>query len=716
MRMRSEPAACSQILPLGLSKLGGLLITATVWLLPALVLAQVSIPSEDRPDLADQHVLQVGAFADSGNAARLLKDLQQKGFPAFSRFTADESGSALTLVLAGPYADQSSAMSAKAALEADGLSGFVRAEPAPQQQYSSAPAQQPSAVPSQQLSKSDRAAPDARVSGTDANLVQDQAVLFAQVNEDLFEVPPVIERPLGMEEGPRVVVNRFALSGAVDREKQSLRVSDLEAILGGHVRSQPPDGYAINQLQTIADEITRYYRERGFVVAQAIVPAQEVRDGTVSLHILEGSLENVLVQDNNIYKAKVVEGPFLGLIGQPIVKDSIERALLDLQNFPGLTVFGTFTRGDQLGNTDLVLRVREEDRLYVTPSIDNYGSEFTGEYRAMVDLQVNNLFGFADQIKGYVLQTFQPDNGTYGGLSFEFPFGNNSIGIGGSSNQFDVSGLSALTDLGVEGTVDQAEVFWNRTFANGRFFGANGRLSLATKKAETEIPGVKLSEDNLAVASLEFDFFSASRKGHGFTFGSVGIDVGMPGTFGSMDGSGDGNSSRIGGDGERAGGSFEKVKFNFQHLRRLGANNSLLLRIDGQFSDDILVSLEQYSIGGPQNVRAYTIAEALADTGASATLEWIINAPGFTDKPAFGNRAWGEIFQVSLYADYAYGELNNPRITEEETVDYSGYGLGLQFNVPGSLYARFDVASPIGSRNAFNDRDPQYYFRMSYTF
>ena len=109
-------------------------------------------------------------------------------------------------------------------------------------------------------------------------------------------------------------------------------------------------------------------------------------------------------------------------------------------------------------------------------------------------------------------------------------------------------------------------------------------------------------------------------------------------------------------------------------------------------------------------------SEALADIGGSATLEWIINAPGFSDRPGPANRTWGEIFQVSLYADYAYGELNNPRVSEEPTVDYSGYGLGLQFNVPGTFYARFDVASPIGSREAINGRDPQYYFRMSYTF
>ncbi|TDJ32966.1 MAG: hypothetical protein E2O53_11095 [Gammaproteobacteria bacterium] len=713
MRIRSILAACSRILARGLSKPGRLLITAVLWLLPALVLAQMPGTGDDQPDIpefVDQHVIQVGAFADPANADQLLEALKRGGVPTLTRSTVDGTGQSLTLVQAGPYVSRSEALSAKAALEADGWSGIVRTESFPVRPSSI------ESVPAQQSSSAHPPSPDARVGGTDADLVQNQAQLFAQAERDLFEVPPVMERPLGMEEGPRVVVGSFALFGAVDREKQDLWVSDLEAILAGHVRSQPSDGYTINQIQGIADEITRHYRERGFIIAQAIVPAQVVRDGVVSLRILEGTLEDVRVENNQRYKAKVIEGPFRRLRGYPITQGSIERALLDVQDFPGLTVFGTFTQGDELGNTDLIIRVREEDRFYFTSSVDNYGSEFTGEYRLLLDFQLNNLFGVADQVAAYILQTFEPDNGTYGGLNFKFPFGRNAIGFGASTNQFDIGGLESLTALGVEGTVDQADIYWERTFANGRFFGASGRLGIATKKAVTEIPGAVLNEDNLAVASLAFDFYSASRKGRGFSVGSIAVHIGMPDTLGSMDGSGDGVSSRIGGDGERAGGSFEIYKFNFQHLRRLGANNSMLLRLDGQWTDDILVALEQYSIGGPLNVRAYTVAEALVDIGASATLEWIINAPGFSDKRTKGGRTWGEIFQVSLYVDYAYGELNNPRVIEEPTVDYSGYGLGLQFNVPGTFYARFDVASPIGSRVTTNDRDPQYYFRMTYTF
>jgi hemolysin activation/secretion protein len=707
--MRSRLAACSQINLSGLSK-SGALFTAVLSMLPAMVLSQVPTPGDEDaanlPNAASQHVLQVGAFADPANAARLVEELQQKGFPTQTRSTIGDAGDELTFVLAGPYADQGAAYSAEADLEAHGLSGFLRAEPVPAEQ-----------IPAQQPHDAGRVPPDARVGGTQVNLAQDQAQLFAQADRELFEVPPVIERPLGMEEGPKVVVRAFTLSGAVDREKQDLWVRDVEGLLAGHVQSQPPDGYTINQLQGVADEITRYYRERGFIIAQAIVPAQEVNNGVVSLRILEGSLEDVRVEDNKAYKAKVIEGPFRRLRGYPITQDSIERALLDVQAFPGLTVFGTFTQGDELGNTDLVVRVREEDQFNFTPTVDNYGSEFTGEYRAMLDFQFNDLFGVADQVNGYILQTFEPDNGTYGGLDFRFPFGRNAIGFGASSNQFDVGVDEFFALLGVEGTVDQANIYWDHRFANGRFFSASSRFGVAAKSAVTELAGSVESEDNLAVASLAFDFFLASRKGTGFTVGTFQIDVGLPDTLGSMDESGDGLSSRRGGDGQLAGGDFSKLKFNFQYLRRMGANNSLLLRADGQWTDDILVALEQYAIGGPQNVRAYSVAEALVDTGASATLEWIINAPGFADKPR-GSRTWGEIFQLSLYADYAYGKTNNPLPwpAQEPTVDYSGYGLGLQFNVPGKFFARVDVASPIGSREPSNDRDPQYYIRMSYTF
>ena len=103
-------------------------LAIVLWLMSGLVLAQV-------PSLGSaQHVVQVGAFAEPEKAARLLKILQQKGFPILTRSTINESGGTLTAVLAGPYANRGASLSAKEALEADGWSGYVRTVPVPLEQ------------------------------------------------------------------------------------------------------------------------------------------------------------------------------------------------------------------------------------------------------------------------------------------------------------------------------------------------------------------------------------------------------------------------------------------------------------------------------------------------------------------------------------------------------------------------------------------------------
>jgi len=86
-----------------------------------------SPPANSPPaDLADQYVVQLGAFVDPANAASLLKFLQQNGFSILTRSTIDAEGGTLTRMLAGPYANRADALSAKEALEADGWLGYVR--------------------------------------------------------------------------------------------------------------------------------------------------------------------------------------------------------------------------------------------------------------------------------------------------------------------------------------------------------------------------------------------------------------------------------------------------------------------------------------------------------------------------------------------------------------------------------------------------------------
>jgi hemolysin activation/secretion protein len=529
--------------------------------------------------------------------------------------------------------------------------------------------------------------------------------LLAQVYQ--LEIPALIDRPLGLEEGPRIRVIEFNIEGAVDRPERGVTIASIDRLLLDKLVIQPLEGFTINELQAIADEITAYYRGNRLILAQAVVPAQNVQDGIVTIRVLEGVLNSVAVEGNEIYSADRISSPFNDLLNQAVDQNDVEEAILSLQDLPGLTVFGTFRQGSALGQTELLVSVRDEDRFYIRPSIDNYGSELTGDVRTTLEWGVNNVVGAADRLSGYLVRTASPDEGSYYGLEYRLASRNtrNRVGFGVLKNRFDATPAATNLSFLIEGEVKQANVFYERQFANRRAFRADGALELAVKDATTTLP-ISEQRDELKTLGYTFNYYAVGR-------GTRGINVGY---FRAMGGQNDSAiPTRQGGSGALAG-DYTKFEFNYQRLQRFADHHSLLLRLEAQKTDDLLVSLEQYSIGGPANMRAYPVAEALFDTGAAASLEWIIEAPGFADR-SIGDRTWGDVFQLSVFRDYAGGELNDPRLSQPSAwTNYRGYGIGLLFSATNKFYLRLDAAKPDSNITPSNNEDPQYYIGFNYTF
>lgn len=530
-----------------------------------------------------------------------------------------------------------------------------------------------------------------------------------------FEVPRVPDRPLGLDEGPRVRVTHFELMGAATQP--DVPNSQVDAVLAQAIAEQPGDGYTVNQLQEVANQVANVYREHGLLLAQAVIPAQEVRSGVVNVLVLEGALSEVRFEGQQMYSARTLARPFRQLIGRPVHKDDMESALLYLTDYPGLSAFSLFQAGSRIGTTDLVVKTQHEERWSLDTTLDNQGSQYSGEYRANVGLTLNNPFGQADKLNIYGLYAFDPDdsdsNGAYGGFDYRIPLFSprHQLQTSYSHNLFEVGKL--LRALGIKGTTDIAQVTYSESLRKTRLSDLSVQAGFAHKDAEFEQQGAITAHDVLSVGNLGLQWSQIGVRTRGITQLSFNYSHGFDDLLGSLtdyDEQTGARASRL-----DAGGEFDKLTASLQRYQRITQNSALLIRASGQYSDDLLVSLEQFSMGGPDTVRAYPTAEFLADTGGFASLEWIVNAPFFASRPAFGGRTWGQIFQVSLFADYATGKLNEALPGEDDSLDLSGCGIGVQFNVPGSYFARLDVATPISSHEPSNDRDPQYFFRFGFT-
>ena len=538
----------------------------------------------------------------------------------------------------------------------------------------------------------------------------------------LFDVPPVAERPLAIDAGDMITVSAFELDGPVDRPEFDIAVAEVQALVDAKL-AERPEGFTVGRLQEVADQVTNYYRERGLILAQAFVPQQTIEAGVVRIRVLEGTLGRVIAEGNKIYKEKILQAPFAGLIGEPVTKESMESALLALTDYPGVSLFGVFQPGQQVGTADMVVKVQEEKRFSATVRADNHGIRETGQNRYRLQGNVNNLTGAADRFTATAQATKVPANSFFWAAEYERPlfYPGSSFSVGFNRNQFDVGGAFRAQQI----ASDTRNLFLalSQSFIRSRQRNLLGRVELARKRASTKVRARPQSKDDLAVASLSFDYDSVDARFSGVNVANLSISHGFNDWLGAMgDLPGSVRPSRLGGNHKYAQGEFNKVLLTYTRSQSLIPlsdklrHHALLLRGEVQWSSDLLVPLEQYSVGGPTNVRAYQPTEKLFDRAMFGSIEWIIDAPGIADQPAFGNRTWGEVVQLSFFFDIAFGKLNSALPSEKQSGNFKGVGFSLWAGNPNVFSWKLSVATPIGNPNPANMREPQYWMDLNLFF
>ncbi len=545
---------------------------------------------------------------------------------------------------------------------------------------------------------------------------------------ELFQVPEVIERPFGLDDGEHVPVRAFRVNDLHEDPSRGLRADEVNALLEEFLADYP-DGLTIGRMQQAADLVSRYYRDRGYILTQAIIPVQVVKDGVVQIDILEGRLGRVLVEDNRIYSERLLAGEFADITGKPIQHGEVESRLLTLSGLPGLTVFGVFRPGEEVASSDLLLKVQREKRFNVAYRVDNEGTQSIGRNRARVDLSWNNPTGVGDLLRAVGQQSYTPKNQVYWqfyydgylgrGLSFNARYERNVFDVGGEFKDDELRGNTRNYSFGFRKNLvrsRQQNLFVGLGFEN--------RASVSTRA------GAITSADRLSVLYARADLDRVDTRFGGLDFISLEYRRGFNdwlGAGGSSNDAAERRSQRLPvtsrfavRDGVRvyAEGRFDKLSLNYTRLQTVSQNQSVLFRGELQWSPDLLMPLEQYSAGGPDSVRGHAVAERLWDSAVFFSVEYLLNAPFIADKIAFKNYRWGELVQLSAFFDQATGEINLPgRNDPKGFSNIRSVGLGLRVNVPNLLESRAFLAWEVSSRSeATNGRRPQVWADLTYRF
>ena len=568
-------------------------------------------------------------------------------------------------------------------------------------------------------------------------------------------IPPMIERPLGVDEGVRIFVTAFEVRGilqdpnapelgaqaraTVQREfeealalveqqrierQQQTEVGDdgftpaererVVEFMSRALTDMTPDerarayqdlvdelslariernqGLTIGQIQQVADAVTAIYQEAGYFLARAVVPAQEVVDGVVVIQVLEGRVGKAVSENNEMYSERLLVRPFAGLEGELITVPAMEDALLVLSDYPGLQAFGTFRPGEEVGTADIVVSVQDENRFGFSSRADNHGTSLTGEYRFSVTTDLNNPLRRGDQLSFTAMKTVNPDNTTLGQLSYQLPLANprNRIVFDASRNAFDIAGATAAANL--SGLSTNAMIGYERVLTRGRNLNWYFQTDFARKRGETFQYNATAGQDDLVgqddVAALgvqlRYDRIIATANviESGFIRFDRGFDdqFGVPSDEEIRDSTFRPRPSRV-----NAVPSFDKVTLGYSRLKAITPINTLLLRLSAQWSDDRLAPMEQFSVGGANQLRALPVSHYLGDRGVFASAEWTIRM--------------GARWSSSFYYDYAVAWENRAILSIFEKFEAGGFGIGLGYALPGRLSLKVQQAWVDGGQN-----------------
>jgi hemolysin activation/secretion protein len=484
----------------------------------------------------------------------------------------------------------------------------------------------------------------------------------------LFTPPP----PLQSIGGATVTVSAFRFAG------NTLLSSAQLAPVVAEFQNRPLDFAA---LQNAAVAVAVAYRKAGWVV-RAYLPQQDITGGIVTIQIVEAVFGAVRVDGD----AKRVSAGRLGRIvetaqppGTPLNGDALDRALLLIDDLPGVSANGRLVEGRGQAETDLALNVTDGPLLTGDLTADNGGARSTGSARLIAGAALNSPLRIGDRADALLLHT---QGSSYVRGAYSVPVGSAGWRFGGNASYLSYKVVSAqFTALDARGTSSTAGVEASYPLLRSQLRNLYFSFALDDKHFDNKSGGATTTKYKVQVASLglygnAFD----SLGGGGANSARLGLEQGRVDLSGSPNQAADAATTQT-------AGSFQKLRLAASRQQVLSDAVSLFAGFSGQLASKNLDSSERFYLGGPGGVRAYPVSEgggaqgALLNLEARARLPANFNAVGFLD--------WGT---VQANKDNGIAGAANPN-----HYDLKGAGVSIGWLASFGLALKVTWAHRIGS-------------------
>ena len=485
----------------------------------------------------------------------------------------------------------------------------------------------------------------------------------------------------------------------LDRNNQEVAADELAHILKNYVGKE----VSLSDLSNLANEISEFYRHNNYLVAKAILPPQEIEQGTVKILLLKGNVGEIRLQNHSALSNKFVSRLSNTTVNTSefILKDELEKFALTINDVPGVNAGLQLSAGKKLGEANLLIKINDAKRFSGYVSVDNQGNKYTGRYRLAAGTKVNNLTGWGDELKLDLLSSNQANlknaridySSLIDGYSTRFGVTANYLHykLGGNFKSLQSQGHShTLGAYLLHPTIRtpnfrlSTKVSFNHQNLTDKQQAVNVKQKRKINSLTAGIDGSwNLIKDGTTYFSLSTLFGNlanqTSEKKHN------AVENFQPKSH------------------------FTVYNYRLSHEQILPKSFAFNIGINGQFADKTLESSQKMLLGGLSGVRGHQAGAASVDEGHLIQTEFKHYLPVFSQS----------VLVSSLFYDYGFGKsYKNSQFLApgvKNNVKLQSVGAGLSFSDAGSYAINVSVAKPLDN-NIDNADKHQFWLSMIKTF
>lgn len=261
---------------------------------------------------------------------------------------------------------------------------------------------------------------------------------------------------------------RFMLNRVTFDPSRILTEAELSAITSDYAGRN----VSFADLNRMIERLNALYDEKSRYIGRAVIEPQEIDGGVLKVSLIEASVEDVAVTNDDRLQPGFIEAQLGIMPGELVDLEKFKERIIVVTRRQGLSLTPFLTPGDARGGSVLGLGVAPRPFVSFVAGADNYGADSVGRSRAHGALTFDNLIGTADAL---TLATSLSEGAQSVSLSFDSAVGSTDDRLNAYIAYAETEAVSGVGEsVGTTGEL----LFWSLGYDHALYDDLNDTLTL----------------------------------------------------------------------------------------------------------------------------------------------------------------------------------------------------------------------------------------------